>query len=201
MHPTPRSIADRLYSLPESEFIKRFGDPLPEVPRPVPELSRHFSADRLFGVRSWFLPEYQAVVTARFPPLAEGGPHALSFLFGWRLGENLLDQLAWTGFPRPDIDPTYVVGESIREGGKTTAYLPGPPLLTALTYTVRVKSNEAKVWVWSERPPEPAFGDTVQRYRNTFDWVGTMYFRDLAAVEARTGASYPPGHERMRRLI
>jgi hypothetical protein len=129
--PTAGSLAAKLFTLSEAAFKRRYGEPRPSSPKPVPGMWLDKFADRIFGGLLWLLPGGEMLVGARFPPFANR-PEALTFAYGWLPGTGgLLDRAATIGLPQPDVDPTYVLGESGVGGrgplGRSLKYIPAPP--------------------------------------------------------------------------
>ena len=104
------------------------------------------------------------------------------------------------GFPVPDIDPTYVTGQSTGGGTRATVYSPGPPGLALLSYQAKLTGNTGTIVVGTYRPPEPEFTEYIAAEKDAHFWKGTLYF-ESSEPGAKVTKHCPPGDPWARAII
>lgn len=213
-YPTPDSLGAEVYSATLEGLERRFGleGPLKAGVGPVElQLTEHVAgkAMQMVGKARGELPPGMKLVggysAALHVDVLAGGPSlfgrpSIVVLTYYDIPlPGLLGCLEQSGFPVPDMDPTYVQG--LPEGGvRTTSYVPGPPGLCSLSYTA-LQEELVMVSIYSDQPPEPEFSEQVARSRAIFDWPGIMWFESEEQVMERKGTLCPRGDPLARSIV
>lgn len=203
VYPLKDSLAAVIYASSEEELDDRFSRAEGNAPEvsPPPEHLSAFRPERSIGWTLWKAPELDLFIHTQIPPL-QSTPASVMITFRVEENENFYPKLKELGFPVPDSDPAFIVGERHHEEGKSTAWVPGPGDLACLIFRAQVAGSTIQLSVHSELGLEGEDSDQVRDAVDWIDWEGTLRFRNREQVLAGDVEEHiRPGRIRARFIV
>lgn len=154
---------------------------------------RRVPSERMFGRFRYFAPDEEVLIGAYVPPL-QSRPASVQLLTLESSAASIAGRLEEIGFPFPDMDPTFVVGQPDRTEGQTLVFTPGPEGVAELVYRIQVQPDQVLLMVSAERPPAPRYSELVKQYGQELPQDGTMMFEDMSDLERGSGKKLTEGN-------
>lgn len=154
---------------------------------------RKIPSERMFGRFRYFDPDRQVLIGAYVPPL-QLRPASVQLLLMEDAAASIASRLEEVGFPFPDLDPTFIVGQPDRTEGQTLVFTPGPEGVAELVYRIHVKPDRVLIMVSAERPPQPRYQELIEEYSEILPQDGTVMFEDLEDLRRGSGKRLVEGN-------